>query len=50
MVCPLAQAWQLKQHWPEAELSIIEMAGHVANEPKIINALVKATDNFATLC
>ncbi|MDX2369069.1 MAG: prolyl aminopeptidase, partial [Colwellia sp.] len=50
MVCPLEQAWQLKKHWPEAELSIIEMAGHVANEPKIIDALVKATNEFATLC
>lgn len=47
MVCPLEQAWQLKKHWPEAQLSIIEMAGHVANEPKIIDALVKATNNFA---
>jgi len=47
MVCPLTQAWQLKQHWPEAELSIIEMAGHVANEAKIINALIQATDDFA---
>ncbi|MBU2924147.1 prolyl aminopeptidase [Colwellia sp. 4_MG-2023] len=47
MVCPLTQAWQLKQHWPEAELSIIEMAGHVANEAKIIDALVQATDDFA---
>lgn len=47
MVCPLEQAWQLKQHWPEAELSIIEMAGHVANEPKMIDALVKATNDFA---
>lgn len=49
MVCPLEQAWQLKKHWPEAELSIIEMAGHVANEPKMIDALVKATNDFATL-
>lgn len=47
MVCPVEQAWQLKEHWPEAELSIIEMAGHVANEPKIIDALVKATNDFA---
>jgi proline iminopeptidase len=47
MVCPLQQAWLLKQHWPEAEFSIIEMAGHVANEPKIIDALVKATNHFA---
>ena len=47
MVCPVEQAWLLKQRWPEAQLSIIEMAGHVASEPKIIAALVKATDNFA---
>jgi len=47
MVCPLQQAWQLKKHWPEAELSIIEMAGHVASEPRIIDALVKATNDFA---
>ncbi|WP_114325799.1 prolyl aminopeptidase [Candidatus Colwellia aromaticivorans] len=47
MVCPLEQAWQLKKYWPEAELSIIEMAGHVASEPKIIDALVKATNDFA---
>jgi hypothetical protein len=25
------------------------MAGHVVNEPKIIDALVKATDDFAAL-
>lgn len=49
MVCPLEQAWQLKKHWPEAKLSIIDMAGHVANEPKIINALVNATKDFAKL-
>lgn len=47
MVCPVEQAWQLKKHWPEVELSIIEMAGHVASEPKIIDALVKATNDFA---
>ncbi|NQY89194.1 MAG: prolyl aminopeptidase [Colwellia sp.] len=47
MVCPVEQAWQLKEHWPEAELSIIEMAGHVASEAKIIDALVKATNDFA---
>jgi proline iminopeptidase len=47
MVCPLEQAWQLKNQLPEAELSIIEMAGHVANEPKMIDALVRATNEFA---
>jgi proline iminopeptidase len=49
MVCPLEQAWQLKKYWPESELLIIDMAGHVANEPKIINALIKATNSFAKL-
>jgi proline iminopeptidase len=47
LVCPLEQAWQLKKHWPEAALHIIEMAGHVASEPKITDALVKATNDFA---
>lgn len=47
MVCPLEQAWQLKKHWPEAQLLIIEMAGHVADEPKITDALIKATNAFA---
>jgi len=47
MVCPLEQALQLKKYWPEAELSIIEMAGHVSSEAKIIDALVKATNDFA---
>ncbi len=48
MVCPLVQAWQLKTHWPQAELTIVEMAGHVANEAKIIDALVKATNDFSS--
>ena len=47
MVCPLDQAWQLKQQWPEAELTIVEMAGHVASEPKLVDALINATNNFA---
>lgn len=46
MVCPLEQAWQLKQHWPEAQLIIVEMSGHLASEPRIIDALIKATDDF----
>lgn len=46
MVCPLEQAWLLKDRWPEAKLTIVEMAGHVASEPKIIDALVKATIDF----
>lgn len=49
MVCPIEQAWVLKRELPEANLSIIEMAGHVANEPAIIDALIKATNNFSKI-
>ncbi|OUS32803.1 prolyl aminopeptidase [Thalassotalea sp. 42_200_T64] len=49
MLCPLEQAWQLKQRWPEAKLIIVEMAGHVASEPRIIDALIKATDDLCQL-
>jgi proline iminopeptidase len=47
VVCPLDNAWQLSQAWPEAKLKIIADAGHAASEPGIINALVQATDDFA---
>jgi proline iminopeptidase len=47
MICPADQAWQLKQHFPEAKLSIIDMAGHVANETKMTDALINATNYFA---
>ncbi|MED7820377.1 MULTISPECIES: prolyl aminopeptidase [unclassified Francisella] len=47
MVCPTASAWDLHKAWPEAKLEIIPDAGHSATEPGIIDALVKATNDFA---
>ena len=47
MICPLENAWQLAEHWPEAELHIIRDAGHASLEPGIIDALIRATDEFA---
>ncbi|MCW8919660.1 MAG: prolyl aminopeptidase [Gammaproteobacteria bacterium] len=47
VICPLENAWQLAQLWPEAQLKVIADAGHAASEPGIINALVQATDDFA---
>lgn len=47
MVCPLENAWELSQHWPEAELHIVRDAGHASLEPGIIDALVRATNDFA---
>ncbi len=49
MVCPLDNAWTLQQHWPDAQLHIIRDAGHASREPSIMDALVKATDDMATL-
>jgi proline iminopeptidase len=47
VVCPMRSAWQLSQAWPGAELQIIPDAGHSVLEPGIVDALVRATDDFA---
>ena len=47
VVCPMRSAWDLHRAWPEAELQIIDVAGHSALEPGITSALVRATDKFA---
>lgn len=47
MVCPIESAWDLHQVWPQAELNIIDDAGHSASEPGIINALLEATNAMA---
>lgn len=47
-VCtPAMTAWDLHRAWPEAELVIVDDAGHAATEPSIQAALVAATDRFA---
>lgn len=45
-ICPCANAWDLKQVLPQAELRIIPASGHSAFEPGIASALVEATDQF----
>jgi proline iminopeptidase len=47
VICPLRNAWRLHRAWPEAKLVIVDDAGHSANEPGIVDALVAATDAFA---
>jgi proline iminopeptidase len=47
LCCPVDNAWQLHRAWPEAELTIVEDAGHAASEPGIASALVAATDALA---
>ncbi|MDJ0877546.1 MAG: prolyl aminopeptidase [Halieaceae bacterium] len=47
VVCPLDNAFALHQAWPESELHIVRDAGHVASEPGITDALVRATRRMA---
>ena len=47
VVCPMQSAWDLHRAWPEADLRVVDDAGHSAFEPGIIAELVAATDRFA---
>jgi proline iminopeptidase len=48
VVTPPRSAYDLAQAWPKADLVVVPDAGHSALEPGITDALVKATDRFAT--
>lgn len=47
VVTPMKTAWEMHQRWPEADFKIVLDAGHAASEPGIIDALVRATNEFA---
>ena len=47
MATPVRTAWDLHKAWPEAELHLIDAAGHALFEPGILTALLNATDRFA---
>ena len=49
VVCPVENAWELHKAWPESKLEIVADAGHAAGEEGIVDALVRATDNFKNL-
>ncbi|GGT08598.1 prolyl aminopeptidase [Nonomuraea spiralis] len=46
MKTPPDAAWELHRAWPEAELRIVEDAGHGGAEPGTLHALVTATDAY----
>ncbi len=46
VVCPLRSAWDLHRAWPEADLRIVQDAGHSAFEPGNMHELLEATDRF----
>jgi proline iminopeptidase len=47
LVCPPINAFDLAAAWPEANMVIVDDAGHAASEPGTIRELVRATDLFA---
>jgi proline iminopeptidase len=49
VVCPIETAWALHRAWPEADLRIVQDAGHAASEPGITHELVEATDRFRAI-
>ena len=44
---PLDVAWELAMAWPDAELVVLDEAGHSAGDPGMTEAVVAATDRFA---
>lgn len=46
IICPMTNAWDLSQAWPEAALHVV-LAGHSAADPAIVDRLVQATDQLA---
>jgi proline iminopeptidase len=49
VVTPMEAAWSLKKAWPAARFDVVWDAGHASTEPGIIDGLVRATDQAATL-
>jgi proline iminopeptidase len=48
MPCPARYAYALHKAWPDADLQIVEGAGHAYSEPGILDQLIRATDRFGT--
>lgn len=44
---PPDTAWQLARAWPDAELVLVDDAGHGATHPTTFDAVLAATDRFA---
>ncbi|WP_406045930.1 prolyl aminopeptidase [Micromonospora sp. NBC_00898] len=44
---PPVTAWDLHRAWPEAELHLVNDAGHSLDEPGMVHRLIEATDRFA---
>ena len=47
VITPARTAFDLHRAWPEADLVLVEGAGHAYNEPGILHQTILATDRFA---
>lgn len=47
VICPMKSAWDLHRAWPEADLRIVNDAGHSAFEAGNVHELISATDRFS---
>jgi len=47
LTCPVESAWALHRAIPGSTLHILREAGHLASEPAMIDALVRATETLA---
>lgn len=46
VVCPVKNAFDLYEKWPEAEFKIVADAGHAFNEPGILHELISSVEKF----
>jgi proline iminopeptidase len=46
LTCLLEASWTVHRRLPHSKLVILRDAGHLANEPAMIDALVSATDHL----
>jgi len=44
---PIGNAWELQRVWPQAELIVVENAGHSADNAGLEQELIRATDIFS---
>jgi proline iminopeptidase len=49
IICPVENAWELHQAWPESELHIIPDAGHSIFEEGIKDKILEYTEKFSSL-
>jgi proline iminopeptidase len=48
-ICHMEIAVELHQAWPKSKLEVLTNSGHSAEEPEILDALIRATEEFKNL-